>query len=79
MLLRALGKHPCALPAIIDTPGCVDALVDMLSQDNLAVAAGAADALSLCLVFVEARAVLVQAGASAFWKRFFFCRRVKAV
>jgi hypothetical protein len=62
MLLRALGKHPCALPAIVDTPGCVDALVAMLSLDNLAVAAGAADALSLCLEFVEAKAVLVQAG-----------------
>jgi type II secretory pathway pseudopilin PulG len=62
MLLRALGKHPCALPAIVDTSGCVDALVAMLSLDNLAVAAGAADALSLCLEFVEAKAVLVQAG-----------------
>jgi hypothetical protein len=63
MLLRALGKHPCALPAIVDTPGCVDALVGLLSFDHLAVAAGAADALSSCLVFVESRALIMQAGA----------------
>ena len=63
MLLRALGKHPCALPAIIDTPGCVDALVELLSFEHLAVAAGAADALSSCLLLVESRALVMQAGA----------------
>ena len=62
MLLRALGQHPCALPAIIDTPGCVEQLVALLAFEHPAVAAGAADALLSCLVFVEARAVLAQAG-----------------
>jgi SAM-dependent methyltransferase len=66
MLLRALGRHPCAVPALVDTPACIESLVSLLSYQHLAVAAGAADALLSCLSLVEARAVIVEAGGLAF-------------